>query len=74
MKKKNSLKRNPIKLDLDRIEIDVLSDSMQNGLQGGYQTQPGHASCMDGNCNTSSGCTFGCPTQAYTCTDPYVCC
>ncbi|TAL66618.1 MAG: hypothetical protein EPN88_08120 [Bacteroidetes bacterium] len=38
MKKKNALKKAAIKLDLEKIEIDVLSDSMLNGLQGGYNT------------------------------------
>jgi hypothetical protein len=38
MKKKNLLKKAAVKLDLEKIEIDVLSDSMLNGLQGGYNT------------------------------------
>jgi hypothetical protein len=74
MKKKNELKKAAIKLDLEKIEIDVLSDSMLNGLQGGYHTQPGNSSCIYGNCNSYAGCSFGCETQAYTCTDVYVCC
>jgi hypothetical protein len=40
MKKKNALKKAAVKLDLEKIEIDVLSDSMLNGLQGGYYTEP----------------------------------
>ncbi|TAL65343.1 MAG: hypothetical protein EPN88_09715 [Bacteroidetes bacterium] len=75
MKKKNALKKAAIKLDLEKIEIDVLSDSMLNGLQGGYLTQPGNNSCIDGICNTEVNCSFGCPTQLCSigCTRPSFC-
>lgn len=40
MKKKNELKKKAIKLDLEKIEIDELSKSMLNSIQGGYLTIP----------------------------------
>jgi hypothetical protein len=56
MKKKNELKKKAIKLDLEKIEIDILTISMINGLQGGYQTQP-----IATNCGCPSNlCTFDC--------------
>lgn len=54
MKNKNALKKASVKLDLGKIEIDLLSDAMLNGLQGGYATQPGPGTvCTGGTC----GCT-----------------
>jgi hypothetical protein len=38
MKKKNGLKKAAIKLDLEKIEIDTLTKSMLDSLQGGYNT------------------------------------
>ncbi len=38
MKKKNELKKKAIKLDLEKIEIDELSNSMLKSIQGGYDT------------------------------------
>lgn len=75
MKKKNALKKAAIKLDLEKIEIDVLSDSMLNGLQGGYNTQPDpYSVCATSNC-TVVNCTFGCATQLCSigCTHPSFC-
>jgi hypothetical protein len=65
MKKKNELKKKAIKLDLEKIEIDELSKSMLNGIQGGYGSNP----CGTGNtcncpsvtpnyCDTGFGCTY----------------
>jgi hypothetical protein len=64
MKNKNALKKAAIKLDLEKIEIDVLSDSMLNSLQGGYLSQyiGGDTTCIStpGNC---TGAPQGCCTQ-----------
>jgi len=71
MKKKNALKKAAIKLDLEKIEIDVLSDAMLNSLQGGYLTQfiggdtfcistPGHCSGAGQSC--CAACTYNLTT------------
>jgi hypothetical protein len=62
MKNKNALKKSAIKLDLEKIEIDVLSDSMLNGLQGGYQTQPFNTLCLGCETIDTACCTNGCTT------------
>ena len=55
MKKKNELKKKSIKLDLEKIEIDELSKSMLNGIQGGYVTQP-PCNPTVGTCGTHCAC------------------
>ena len=57
MKKKNALKKTAVKLDLEKIEIDFLSDSMLNGLQGGYNTQPGPFTVCSNPCGGTNTCT-----------------
>jgi hypothetical protein len=52
MKKKNASRKAPIKLDLEKIEIDVLSDSMLNGLQGGYGPSETIIGCGGGTTRT----------------------
>jgi hypothetical protein len=83
MKKKNGLKKAAVKLNLEKIEIDVLSNSMLNGIQGGYQTQPGLPTCPNGDCNPNTLRTQYpnvCPTTVslvtcpgHCCTDPLLC-
>jgi hypothetical protein len=73
MKKKNGLKKAAVKLNLEKIEIDVLSNSMLNGIQGGYQTQPTLPTCPDGDCRPNTLQTqfpAGCPQGSLgTCQD-----
>jgi hypothetical protein len=62
MKKKSEIKKNSIKLDLEKIDIDVLTNSMLSSLQGGYQSQNvGGNTC----CISVSACTVG--PQSCTC-------
>lgn len=77
MKRKNGLKKAAVKLNLEKIEIDVLSNSMLNGIQGGYQTQPGLPTCPDGDCRPNTLQTqfpAGCPTTISLGTCQDLCC
>ncbi|TAL62001.1 MAG: hypothetical protein EPN88_14105 [Bacteroidetes bacterium] len=69
MKKKNELKKKAIMLDLEKIDIDELSKSMLNGIQGGYGTQncPPSVICNTQTCNCPSVWPNYCPT-GWSCT------
>lgn len=69
MGKKDSLKKAPIKLDLEKIELDVLSNSLMNGLHGGYisQFKNGLTECISGDTNC---CTMGQTHCGYCVSEP----
>ena len=70
MKKKNSLKKAPVRLDLEKIEIDTLTSSTLKSIQGGYNTQS-TCQCGTGLCTYAGPtCVTGCATQLTFC-DPH---
>jgi hypothetical protein len=66
------MKKIAINLDLDKIEIDTLSDSMLHGLQGGYRSQAIglNTLCLsaDNHCYSDGQtyCGGGCPGPTQT--------
>jgi hypothetical protein len=69
-------KKKPIKLDLEKIEIDVLTNATLSSVQGGYATQPGLATCYAGCGGGTFSCTcfVQCGSPTDTCyTDPETC-